>query len=86
MADLFPILSGLTLGALGVAFVVVSRPRVWNALDRKSIELNPVRRWGRRRWPVFDSQSVRLTRPILSGIGATLACLGTAILVARLLS
>lgn len=86
MSDIFPALVGLVLIGLGAVFVVVSRPGVWHALDRISLELNPDRRWGKRRWPNIDAAAMRMKRPVLVILGAVVAGLGAAILAANLLS
>ncbi len=76
----FTAILGTVILFVSGSFIVLSSRSIWQWLNHKSLEFNPIRRFFRRKFPRFDYVSMSWGRVFMRVIGIILAVLSAAIL------
>jgi len=80
----FPLALGSMMFIIAGVFILVSKPSVWQAIDRKSSETNSIRKFFQEKFPDADVRSMSFGRVFIRIAGLLSMGWGTVIILSVL--
>ncbi|KIN64932.1 hypothetical protein Z946_3828 [Sulfitobacter noctilucicola] len=71
---------------VGAVFIFASKRSVWQETDRKTLEIDPIRRFYKEKFPKFDARSMSFGRVFIRIAGVLSVVVGTIIILVVVLN